>query len=468
MNRETWERLRASLKARVGSDTYDAWFARLEFAGCADGVVTLTVPTRFLRQWLAHHYADLLTELWQDVAPVTRVAIGLRQPGVRTVLREAPAVGADGSAAPVEPPAPAEAEAKKPKAPPRSWAQIGSAVDVSKTLSTFRPGDGNRLVQAAALAAAMPEASRFNPLYVHGAGGCGKSHLLQGIAAAAGERNVVYMTAERLTFGIAHAVQYLRMQEFRDALAAADLLVLDDVQFLRGKAVQQEFHRAVYQLVDAGRQVVLSADRPPRDLDMINERERSRLASGLVLEITPPDGKLLRDILVDRAAALGQEHPGFSVPPDVIDLVARICGASGRALDGALNRFVAHHQLAGTPITLEVAETALADLMGSTEPKRTRVEDILKVVASHYNVTRADILSQRRTANVVKPRQIAMYLAKTLTLRSLPEIGRRFGGRDHTTVLHAVRKIDGLRQVETELAGDLAQLTSALTGEVAA
>lgn len=453
MDRETWERLRLALRARVGSDAYEAWFARLEFAGCADGIVTLSVPTRFLKLWIAQHYEVLLTELCQSVDADLRLTVA-----VRGVAR--PAIAAT-TPAPRAPSAP-------PVVPAVVAPRFGSVIDASKTLAAFRVSDGNRLIHAAAKAVSAPGGPRFNPLYVHGAGGCGKSHLLQGIAAAARERRVVYMTAERFTYGIAHAVQHLKMQEFRDQLEAAELLVLDDVQHLRGKTVQQEFCRGIYRLLDGERQIVIAADRPPSEIEVLEERVRSRLAGGLVLEIAPLDEPLRLDILTERADLLGQEHPGFTVPPDVLAFIARSCGPNGRSLDGALNRLLAHNQLTATPITLEMAETALRDLMGSAEPKRTKVEDILKVVASHYNVTRADILSQRRTANVVKPRQIAMYLAKMLTLRSLPEIGRRFGGRDHTTVLHAVRKIDGLRQVETELASELARLTASLTGEVAA
>jgi chromosomal replication initiator protein len=207
--------------------------------------------------------------------------------------------------------------------------------------------------------------------------------------------------------------------------------------------------------VDAGRQVVVAADRAPAELESLEERVRSRLAGGLVVEIGPLEEELRLRILETRLAALKIEHPGFDVPAAVIIHVARQVTQNGRDLDGAVNRLLAHNQLSGRPVTIEMADDVIRDLVRPADPRRIRVEDILRIVSKHYGVSRADLLSARRTANVVRPRQIAMYLAKTLTLRSLPEIGRRFGGRDHTTVLHAVRKIEGLVQGDKVLADEI-------------
>ena len=214
------------------------------------------------------------------------------------------------------------------------------------------------------------------------------------------------------------------------------------MQFIQGKTIQQEFGHTLNALIDAGRQVIVAADRPPADLESLDERVRSRLAGGLVVEIAALDEKLRAGILSQRLASVRATHPGFEVGADVVAYVARAIETNGRDLEGAVNRLLAHATLTTSAITLETAETAIRDLIRNREPRRVKIEDIQKLVASRYNVSRSDILSERRTAAVVKPRQIAMYLSKVLTLRSLPEIGRRFGGRDHTTVLHAVRKIE--------------------------
>src|SRR5690606_7018788 len=228
---------------------------------------------------------------------------------------------------------------------------------------------------------------------------------------------------------------------FKERLRGIDLLIIDDVQFIQGKQIQQEFGHTLNSLIDAGRQIVVAADRPPADLESLVERVRSRLAGGLVVEVGPLDEALRASILSARIEALKAIHPTFEIGPDVVSYVARSITANGRDLEGAVNRLLAHATLTGSVITLETAETAIRDLVRNREPKRAKIEDIQKLVASRYNVSRSDILSARRPAAVVRPRQIAMYLSRVLTLRSLPEIGRRFGGRDHTTVLHAVRKI---------------------------
>jgi chromosomal replication initiator protein len=233
------------------------------------------------------------------------------------------------------------------------------------------------------------------------------------------------------------------------------VLVIDDLQFLQGKSTQAEFCHTLNALIDAGRQVVIAADRPPSDLESLDDRMRSRLAGGLVVEMGPLGEDLRLEILKTRVAAARQYHPGFDVPAPVLAYIAKSVTHNGRDLEGAVNRLLAHNKLTGQPVTMEMAEREVRDLIRPQEPKRVKIEDIQRVVARQYNVSRADLLSSRRTANVVRPRQVAMYLAKTLTLRSLPEIGRRFGGRDHTTVLHAVRKIEGLVGNDTMLADEI-------------
>src|SRR4029077_1194468 len=231
---------------------------------------------------------------------------------------------------------------------------------------------------------------------------------------------------------------------FKEALRGIDVLVIDDLQFLQGKSTQAEFCHTLNALIDAGRQVVIAADRPPSDLESLDDRVRSRLAGGLVVEMGSLGEEWRLGILRSRVAAARAHHASFDVPELVLEYLSRTITHNGRDLEGAINRLLAHSKLNAQPVTLEMAEREVRDLIRPQEPKRIKIEDIQRVVARQYNVSRSDLLSSRRTANVVRPRQVAMYLAKTLTLRSLPEIGRRFGGRDHTTVLHAVRKIEGL------------------------
>ncbi|MCS0500977.1 chromosomal replication initiator protein DnaA [Ancylobacter mangrovi] len=465
--REAWERVRRRLRAEIGEEVYSSWFPRLELDMIAAGTVRLSVPTRFLKTWLQQHYIDRLTALWREEMGVERVELIVRS----AVLRPAGAaasvrpMNASGFPAPAMSAAPARQAAEAARAGASGTPEVGSGspLDPRLSFSTFRLGASNRLAHAAALKVAEAAAGSgpvFNPLYLHAAVGLGKTHLLQAIAAAGSEhgRSVVYLTAERFMYGFVAALKSQSSLAFKEQLRGIDTLVIDDLQFLQGKSVQQEFCHTLNALMDSGRQVVIAADRPPAELDALEERVRSRLAGGLVVEISPLDDGLKLEILAARVGALAQQHPGFAVPPDVLSYIARHCGQNGRDLDGALNRLLAHNQLTSRAITLEMAEMAVRDLVRPSEPKRVRVEDILRIVAKHYNVTRADILSQRRTANVVKPRQIAMYLAKMLTLRSLPEIGRRFGGRDHTTVLHAVRKIEGLVGSDRAMADEIEAL----------
>jgi len=269
---------------------------------------------------------------------------------------------------------------------------------------------------------------------------------------------MLYLTAEKFMFGFVSALRTQTALAFKETLRGIDVLIIDDLQFLQGKQTQAEFCHTLNSLIDSGRQVVIAADRAPTDLETLDDRVRSRLAGGLVVEMGALGEELRLEILQARLGMARSHHPAFDVPGPVLAYIAKTVTHNGRDLEGALNRLLAHSKLTGQPITLELAEHEMRDFVRPQDPKRVKIEDIQRIVARQYNVSRADLLSSRRTANVVLPRQVAMYLAKTLTLRSLPEIGRRFGGRDHTTVLHAVRKIEGLIGNDGSLAGEVEQL----------
>jgi chromosomal replication initiator protein len=455
-----WSRVKRRLRAELGEDVFASWFARLELEGVSGGTGRLTVPTRFLKSWIESHYIDrVLGTFRAEAGDIGRIEIGVRgtaapvRPAPVGIAKPTPTSGplarlhATGAPVPMAP----IASAPEPRSAASADANTdfsGTPLDVRLTFTSFVVGRSNALAHAAAerIARHQGEGALYNPLYLHAGVGLGKTHLLHGIGHAAreGGRRVIYLTADRFMYGFVNALKTQSALAYKERLRGIDLLILDDVQFIQGKSIQAEFGHTINALIDAGRQVVVASDRPPTELEALDERVRSRLAGGLVVEIGSLDEQLRISILSARLAAVRTSHPGFDVSPQVVNYVARAITANGRDLEGAVNRLLAHATLTGTAVTLETAETAIRDLVKNREPKRIKIEDIQKLVASRYNVSRSDILSERRTAAVVKPRQIAMYLSKVLTLRSLPEIGRRFGGRDHTTVLHAVRKIEKL------------------------
>jgi chromosomal replication initiator protein len=462
MDLDRWSRVKDRLRAEVGDDVYASWFARMELDGSEGDTVKLSVPTRFLKSWIQSHYAERVLACWQAEQPnFSRVELTVRSAVIRTLPPKIKVI---------ETPAPQREnrEIKLNGAQPRNGAGPistvhealgGSPLDPRLTFETFVVGRSNTLAHAAAKQVAQARRGdlvMFNPLYIHAGVGLGKTHLLQSLAwAGNAERKVLYLTAEKFMYGFVAALRAQTALAFKEALRTIDVLVIDDLQFLQGRSTQAEFCHTLNALIDAGRQVVIAADRPPSDLESLDERVRSRLAGGLVVEMGSLGEELRLEILKCRAAAARQHHPDFDVPAPVIEFIARTVTHNGRDLEGALNRLLAHSKLTGQPVTLEMAEREVRDLIRPQEPKRVKIEDIQRVVARQYNVSRSDLLSSRRTANVVRPRQVAMYLAKTLTLRSLPEIGRRFGGRDHTTVLHAVRKIENLVNTDSALAEEI-------------
>jgi chromosomal replication initiator protein len=463
LDAERWTRVKGRLRADVGEDVFLSWFARMDLERIEDNTVHLSVPTRFLKSWIQSHYADRMLACWQAEQPdVQRIELSVRGAIIRLSPSKAKVTE--------QPDGTRESRAGKPDGEPRAAltpvsagheALGGSPLDQRFTFETFIVGRSNTLAHAAAkqvASAKRGDVVMFNPLYVHAGVGLGKTHLLQAITwagNAGGERKVLYLTAEKFMYGFVSALRTQTALAFKEALRGIDVLVIDDLQFLQGKSTQAEFCHTLNALIDAGRQVVIAADRPPTDLESLDDRVRSRLAGGLVVEMGALGEELRLEILKARVAAARAHHPSFDVPAPVLAYIAKTVTHNGRDLEGAVNRLLAHSKLTGQMVTMEMAEREVRDLIRPQEPKRVKIEEIQRIVARQYNVSRADLLSSRRTANVVRPRQVAMYLAKTLTLRSLPEIGRRFGGRDHTTVLHAVRKIENLVGSDTALADEI-------------
>ncbi len=457
-----WTRVATRLRAELGEDLYSSWFARMEPESLADGVLNVSVPTRFLRSWIKSHYVDQLTACCAaEYKDITLVEIQVRTRGLPTVAQAVTPVAGleDGQQQPIEPVA-------KPVRTSLPERDRGSQLDHNLTFETFVQGQSNALAHAAAMRVAEARPGTpvsFNPLFIHSSAGLGKTHLINAIAWRIRDlnpdRKVLYITAERFMYHFMAALKVRDTLSFKDYFQSIDVLLIDDLQFLQGKTMQQEFNHTFNSLVDAKRQVVIAADVPPPQLESIDQRMRSRLAGGLVVDIEAPDLDLRRNILQTKLAAVQRKDPSLIVAEEVLEFVANRITGGGRELEGALNRIIASQHLTRQPMTVDMAAFALRDLSQANELVRIRVEDILRIVGRHYNVTRADLLSPRRARAIVRPRQIGMYLAKKLTSRSLPEIGRRFGNRDHSTVLHAVRKIEELMQGDEKLAREISLLS---------
>jgi len=452
-----WQRVAARLKAELGDDLYNSWFARMDAEELLRGQLTVSVPTRFLKSWIENHYVAKLRKIAEgEFGVLQAVVVRVRLQGEG--LRPTPAEVA--RPAPTERNGATAAQIQSLLMPER-----GAASDESQNFDNYVVGISNQLAHAAVMrvaGAASGQALSFNPLYIHSAAGLGKTHLLNALAKrirdTQANRKVLMLTAERFMYGFIHAIRSRDTLAFKDQFQNVDVLLIDDFQFLQGKAMQQEFCHAFNSLVDSKRQVVVAADVPPAQLDTIDQRMRSRLLGGLVVDIEAPDLTQRRKILDFKHMMMLQSDPAAAINTEILDLVAERITGGGRELEGALNKIVAYQQFNKAPITADLASMVLRDAAGSADLGRIKIEDILKVVSRHFNVGRNDLLSARRAREVVMPRQIGMYLAKKLTARSLPEIGRRFGGRDHSTVLHAVRKIDEQMKGDEKLARELALL----------
>ncbi len=474
------QKVRAMLRARLGEEIYSSWFKSMEFESFDGRIVKVSVPVKFVRNWIDEHYSkQLLQCALVEFESAERVDVVWRQPGAVAQRAPDPKAEISGEAAHLSAPAPASTDAQprptvfKPAIAPVQRTSAGglegSPLDPRYTFDSFVVGAANRMAHAGATQVAetvLTDAPGYNPLYIHSSVGLGKSHLLHAIAWEVKRRQpnaqVLYLTAERFRYQFVEALRSSDPLSFKERFRNIHMLLIDDLEFLQGEKTEQEFDHIINALLDGGKQVVVASARAPNHIERLNERMRSRLQRGLVTELNPLDYDLRVKVLEKRLAEKRGNDPSFTLSRDVLDLLASRLTENGRELEGAVTRLYATWQYMRTPITLDIAETVIRDLVQNLEPRRIKIEDILRIISRHYGVSKSDLLSQRRHRSVVWPRQIGMYLAKHLTARSLPEIGRRFGGRDHTTVLHAIRKIEGEITKNPRLEDELEELKKLL------
>ncbi len=453
-----WARVRGLLRAEVGDSSYRSWLKPLILVGVDGNAVRIATPTRFMREYVNENFARRILELWIDENDaVEKLDIEIQAEPVkreRKRLAKTPAEPRAQTSRPARKAPAATASATGRGEAEGNGAEIGGPLDPRFVFDNFVVGKPNELAYAAARRVAESPTATYNPLFLYGGVGLGKTHLMHAIGWHIRERHsnrrVVYLSAEKFMYQFIRALRFQDTMAFKEQFRSVDVLMIDDVQFINGKEnTQEEFFHTFNDLVGNNRQVVVSADKSPSDLEGMEERMRSRLGWGLVADIHATTTELRVGILQSKA-----EHLGVEVPPKVLEFLAHKITASVRELEGALNRIVAHSTLVGRDITLDTCQEVLQDLLRAHE-RRVTIEEIQKRVAEHFNIRFADMHSARRSRAVARPRQVAMYLSKQLTSRSLPEIGRKFGGRDHTTVMHAVRKVEDLRQSDPSFDEDV-------------
>jgi chromosomal replication initiator protein len=467
---QEWEAVRDLLRDEVGETAYATWLQPLVPAEVDGDRVVIGAPTPFLRDWVVAHYADRIRSAWHHVNPrIRKVALDVRQDArPRAAERSpAPAAAEDTTAAPA---APAAARPARPAGSPRREEEdalldaYSAPIDPRFTFENFVVAKSNDFAFAAAKRVAASDRPPFNPLFLYSGVGLGKTHLMHAIAWEVRRqdprRRVVYLSAEKFMYQFVRALTTNSTLSFKDLFRSVDLLMVDDVQFIGGKNnTQEEFFHTFNELIERGSQIVISADRSPSALEDLEERVRSRLSWGLVADIHPTSYELRLGILQTKAAKI----PNVVVPDELLQFLAERITSNVRELEGALNRVVHQSTLLGRPLNMDTAQDVLRDVLRANE-KRITIEEIQKAVVAHYSLKLADMQSKRRSRVVARPRQVAMYLAKQLTPRSLPEIGRRFGGRDHTTVMHAVKKVEELLGEDDGLARDVESLRRRLQG----
>tara|TARA_B100001248_G_scaffold211222_1_gene165463 strand:+ start:160 stop:1557 length:1398 start_codon:yes stop_codon:yes gene_type:complete len=442
---KAWARVRAKLRQEFGESVYRSWFKPLVLRAVDGSKVELSAPTTFMQERIEVQYSSRIKEIWILESGGSIKTLGI------TVLSASSSenLGRNNNLE-------LKQESQLPLVSKNAKVEnpLEAALDSRFTFENFVVGKPNELAYAAAQRVAGSDEVNFNPLFLYGGVGLGKTHLMHSIAWEIRRRDpsrrVLYLSAEKFMYQFIRALRFKDTMAFKDQFRSVDVLMIDDVQFIGGKdSTQEEFFHTFNALVDQNRQVVVSADKSPNDLEGLEERLRSRLGWGLVADIHPTTYELRLGILQSKVEKLG-----VHVPIKVLEFLAHKITSNVRELEGAMNRITAHATLVGRDITLEATQEVLHDLLRAYD-RRITVEEIQRQVASHYQVRMGDMHSARRSRAVARPRQIAMYLSKQLTQHSLPDIGRRFGGRDHTTVLHAVRKVDELCAVDAGFKDDV-------------
>ena len=460
MTNEIWGDIREILIGRVGRNNYVNWIEPLEFSELADGVARFLVPTQFMGTWVSQNFGDqILRVLKGHGQPVSRIEFTVPVTGVKPTSKKA-----------VKKVATPDAEEPATRDEPDSKSSVtalpGASLDQRFTFDSFVVGKPNELAHAAARRVAEGGSVTFNPLFLYGGVGLGKTHLMHAIAWELKNKSpdlrVVYLSAEQFMYRFIQALREKDMIGFKQLFRSVDVLMVDDIQFIAGKdATQEEFFHTFNALVDQNKQIILSADRAPTEIHGIEERIVSRMQSGLLVDLHPTNYELRLGILQQKVEQFSEQFRNVEIAEGVLEFLAHRISSNVRVLEGALMRLFAFGSLVGREISLELTQDCLADILRATDRKIT-VEEIQRKVSEYYNIRLSDIIGPKRLRSYARPRQVAMYLAKQLTSRSLPEIGRRFGGRDHTTVMHGVKRIEELKLTDGQIAEDVEMLRRSL------
>ena len=440
----SWPKITSELKKSLDKDTFQNWIKPIYFESHIDTSLTLSVPTRFLRDWIIKNYASVIKKAYMDQGhSIDKLAILVKEnnnriiPGTEVIYED------------------------KDDDEDTYYDDISAPLDPKFTFDNFIVGKPNELAYAAAQRVAQSEVVSFNPLFLYGGVGLGKTHLMHAVAWSIKKRNpkknVVYLTAEKFMYQFIKALRFKNIMSFKEQFRSVDVLMIDDVQFIIGKDnTQEEFFHTFNTLIDKKRQIIISADKSPADLDGLEDRLKSRLGWGLVADIHPLTYELRLGILQAKA-----EQKSLNLKQEVMEFLANKITNNVREMEGALNRLAVHASIQDSEISVDLVKDVLKDLL-RTNSRKITIDEIQKKVVEHYNIKLSDMHSPRRSRSVARPRQVAMYLAKSITTRSLPEIGRKFGGRDHTTVIHAIKTIEEIMVNDPNLAEDIELLTRIL------